>query len=256
METIRIHDSHVRIFPDMEALSRAAVQLFVETARRAVVCSGRFAVVLSGGHTPELTYSLLGQEPSLSQVDWFKTHVFWGDERCVPRDDPRNNAHMAFRTLLDHVPIPREHVYPIPTEVPADQAADHYETVLREFFREHPGRLDLVFLGLGDNGHTASLFPYTSILHEQVRWVKEAYLPDQHMYRISLTAPILNQAATVAFLVSGKNKSRVLRQVLLESPQPHELPAQLVHPVEGEMVWLVDQDAASELPRHPVTPRE
>ncbi len=248
MESMQIQDNHIRIYPGMEELSHAAAQLFVHTARRALDRSGRFAVVLSGGHTPELTYRLLGQEPSRSQVDWQKIHVFWGDERCVSRDDFRNNARMAFHALLDHVPIPPNQVHPVPSEQAPEQAAAHYEMVLREFFQDLPGGFDLVFLGLGDNGHTASLFPHTPILEEQDRWVKEVYLAEQDMYRISLTARLINRAATVAFLVSGKNKSGVLRQVLLEPPQPQELPAQLIHPLDGEMVWFVDRDAARELP--------
>jgi 6-phosphogluconolactonase len=249
MDTMRIHDNRVRICTGMEELSLVAAQLFVKAAQNAVASAGRFAVVLSGGHTPELTYRLLGQEPCRGRVNWQETHVFWGDERCVPRDDARNNAAMAFETLLDHVPIPRSHVHPIATEKSPEHAADHYEKLLREFFRDLPARFDLVFLGLGDNGHTASLFPHTPILDEQDRWVKEVYLAEQHMYRVSLTAPIINQAATVAFLVSGRNKSRVLRQVLLEPPRPQELPAQLIHPTDGDVVWLVDEDAAADLPR-------
>ena len=232
----------------MEALSKAAADLFVQAARSSVEARGRFVVALSGGHSPERTYQLLASVPYRDQVAWDKTYVFWGDERCVPRDDPRNNARTAFAMLLNHVPIPRGHIHPIPSEELPSEAADRYETTLRNFFRTQPPRFDLIFLGLGEDGHTASLFPNTTILEEWDRWAKEVYLTDQNMYRVSLTAPTINQAATIAFLVCGSNKSRVLREVLSGPGRPQELPAQLIGPIAGDLLWLVDDEAARELP--------
>ena len=249
METVRIRDRQIRIYPTTEELNHAAARLFVCVAQETLKSAGRFSVVLSGGSTPEPMYRLLTQDPYCGQVNWNRTHVFWGDERCVPRNDARNNARMAMDTLLDHVPIPQDRVHPVLSEKSPVQAADHYEAVLRSFFGDVPARFDLVLLGLGENGHTASLFPHTSILQEHNRWVKEVYVQEQDMYRVSLTAAIINQAGTVAFMANGNAKAQVLRDVLLGPWQPEELPAQLIRPKRGEAIWLVDRDAASKLPR-------
>jgi len=247
MEPNETNRGVVRVYSGVETLSHAAADLFVRTVRRAVDSTDSFAVVLAGGHSPERTYQLLAEDPYRELVPWDKLHVFWGDERCVPRDDPSNNARMAFDRLLGHVPIPDNRLHPIPVEEPPERAAQGYEELLRTFFRGRPPRFDLVFLGLGENGHTASLFPGTPILEERSRWVKEVYVPEQHRYRVSLTVPIINHASTIAFLVHGPNKSRVLREVLKGPRRPRDLPAQLITPVHGELLWLVDAEAAREL---------
>jgi 6-phosphogluconolactonase len=239
-----MHEGHVRIYPGIEALTQAATRLFVQSAESSVASKGSFAVVLSGGTSPQSTYRLLARPPYVSRVPWNRTHVFWGDERCVPRNDIGNNARMAFDTLLNHVPIPGNQVHPIPSEDPPEQAANHYETALRQFFPDGTARFDLVFLGLGTNGHTASLFPDTLILEERQRWVREVYLAEENRHRVSLTAPAINQAALVAFLVHGSDKSQVLRAVLEGPRQPRKLPAQLIQPSDGELLWLVDEEAA------------
>jgi 6-phosphogluconolactonase len=155
---------------------------------------------------------------------------------------------MARKSLLDRVPIPPDQVYPMPSEEEPGQAAVHYERTLRAFFQNAPARFDLVLLGLGENGHTASLFPHTEILDERERWVKEVYVSEQDMYRVSLTVPILNQAGQVVFLAHGADKAGVLKDVLLGAPQPRDLPAQLINPANGETIWLLDRDAAAQLP--------
>jgi 6-phosphogluconolactonase len=249
METLSVQHNRIQIYPSTEELSHAAAQLFVQTSQETLEFSDRFAVVLSGGSTPEPVYRLLAQEPYREHVRWSNTHVFWGDERCVPRNHAENNAHMAWDRLLRHVPIPRNQVHPILSEEPPPEAANHYETILRVFFHDTPARFDLVFLGLGGNGHTASLFPHTPILKERDRWVKEVFVPELNRYRVSLTAPIVNQASRVVFLAHGRPKAQVLKDVLVGPLQPEELPAQLIRPASGQILWLVDRDAASGLAR-------
>ena len=234
----------IDIFADLNALSAAAARIFAEQAEKAIQARGQFSVALSGGSTPRRTYELLAEPPFRDGVPWTKTHVFWGDERCVPADDPRSNYRMAREALLDHLPIPPEQIHPIPCAQQPLTAAERYETALRGFFGERPPRFDLVFLGLGANGHTASLFPGTPVLQERQRWVAEVYVAEQDLFRVTLTAPLLNQAAVVVFLIAGVAKAAVLREIL-EGPQdPTRLPAQLIRPTDGELRWLVDQAAA------------
>ena len=237
----------IRVFPDLESLSRAAAAWFVRQAKEAAAARGRFSVALSGGGTPRRTYELLAAPPYRDEVDWPRVHVFWGDERCVLPDDPRSNARMAREAWLDRVPIPRSQIYPMDCAQAPEGAARRYETLLREFFGGGPPRLDLVFLGLGADGHTASLFPQTPVLKERERWVAAVQLTEPEPYRVSLTAPLLNQAAAVAFLVAGPSKAGVLKEVLHGPYEPDRLPAQLIRPESGELLWLVDEAAAAGL---------
>jgi 6-phosphogluconolactonase len=237
----------IRIYHDSEALSLAAAELFAAEARQAVQARGRFTIALAGGRTPRRTYELLAQDPFRDLVPWQKTHIFWGDERCVPADDPRNNALMARQTLLDHVPIPPEQVHPMVCDQSPQQAAVGYEALLRDFFHDSQPRFDLVVLGLGENGHTASLFPGTPVLEEQQRWVAEVYVAEEGLHRLTLTAAAINQAALVVFLVSGLSKAPILRNVLKEAQDPRSIPARLIKPVDGGLLWLVDRDAARQL---------
>lgn len=237
----------IRIYHDAEALSLAVAELFAAEARQAVQARGRFSVALAGGGTPRRTYELLAQEPFRELVPWQKTHIFWGDERCVPAEDLRNNALMARQALLDHVPIPPEQVHPMVCDRAPQQAAVAYEALLRYFFPDDHPRFDLVVLGLGENGHTASLFPGTDVLEEQQRWVAEVYVAEEGMYRLTLTVAAINQSALVVFLVSGSDKAQVLRKVLKETQDPRSIPAQFIKPVDGGLLWLVDRDAARQL---------
>ncbi|MFZ5449503.1 MAG: 6-phosphogluconolactonase [Thermodesulfobacteriota bacterium] len=237
----------IKVYPDLESLSYAAATLLVEQANQAVSARGRFSVALSGGHTPRRTYELLTAPPFKDQAPWDRIHIFWGDERCVPLDDPRSNARMAKEAWLDHVPIPENQIYPMDCAKAPREAALQYEAELREFFTGGPPYLDLVLLGLGDNGHTASLFPGTPVLKETQRWAAEVYVAEQDMYRVTLTAPFINQAALVAFLVAGEAKAGVLREILYGPRAPERLPAQLIHPQAGELFWLTDLKAAAQL---------
>ncbi len=235
----------IEIFPDLHTLSDAAARLFVNQARRAIEARGRFSVALAGGSTPSHTYELLARPPFRDRVPWPKVHVLWRDERCVPADDPRSNYRMARQALLDHVPIPVEQIHPIPGSQKPSEAADCYETLLRGFFGGRPPRFDMVFLGLDENGHTASLFPGTAVLEERQRWVAEVDVAEQDVFRVALTAPLLNQAAVVVFLVTGAAKATVLHEVLDGPHDSSRLPAQLIRPTDGELRWLVDRTAAS-----------
>lgn len=239
----------IGIFPDLETLSNAAGRLFAELADEAVKIRGRFDVVLSGGNTPCRTYELLAGNPFRDRVPWAMIHVFWGDERCVPHDDPRSNYYNAREALLDRVPIPPQQIHPIPYLHEPREAAEHYEALLRATFAGQPPRFDFVFLGLGENGHTASLFPGTKVLQERQRWVAENYIPEQDLYRITLTESIFNESAVAVFLVSGEAKAAVLRDVLEGPRNTTRLPAQLIQLKAGKLHWLADRAAAKLLSR-------
>ena len=238
----------VKKFDNQTAISHAAAELFVQTANLAIKEKGRFTVSLTGGSSPAQLYDILAQEPYVSQVSWEKVLVFWGDERWVPLGDPRSNARMAFETLLKHVPIPEDQVFPMWGQGKDPKAfAEEYERQLKAILGE-AGRFDLILLGMGDDGHTASLFPETEVLEERERWVAAYYLEPQQMYRITLTAPLINRAKHIAFLVFGENKGAALREVLEGVRNYHQYPAQLIEPIEGgEVHWFVDKAAASKL---------
>ncbi|MGD0400432.1 MAG: 6-phosphogluconolactonase [Syntrophobacteraceae bacterium] len=237
----------VCVYDDYEALSRAAADLFLRQANEAIKDRGRFSVALSGGHTPERIYELLAGPPFNELLDWGRVHVFWGDERCVPPDDPRSNARMAREKLLDHVPVPPGQVHPIACADSAEDGARSYESLLRSFFDGGPKSFDLVLSGLGSDGHTASLFPGTAAVLEKDRWVTEIYSEKDGIYRVTLTAPILNRALVLAFIASGASKAEVLREVLAQRPGPERFPARLIEPDRygGKLYWLLDKDSAS-----------
>jgi 6-phosphogluconolactonase len=237
----------LKIYRDLEELSQNAAQILLETAQQAVKARGRFSLALSGGNTPRRLYEVLAEPPYRERMPWSKTHVFWGDERCVPADDQRNNAHMARQVLLDRVPIPDEQIHPVASSLPPLKAAEEYQNTLKNYFTHKPAAFDFVLLGLGENGHTASLFPGTAVLQEKHYWTSEVYVPGLKMWRVTLTAPILNQARKIVFLVSGAGKAGVLDQVINGLHRPQQLPAQLIQPEAGELLWLVDQAAASQI---------
>jgi 6-phosphogluconolactonase len=235
---------NVRVYPDASALAHAAADHFVTLAEAAIKAKGSFSVALSGGNTPRATYSLLATPPFASRVDWPRVHVFWGDERCVPPDHPDSDYRMAKEALLDYVPVSPANVYRIHAENDPALAATEYEQMLYQFFGRQP-RFDLVLLGMGDDGHTASLFPQTAALHEQTRWVVENYVDKLGVWRVTFTPPTINAAAHVTFIVSGESKAERLKQVLKGPYQPDELPSQLIKPETGELLWFFDKAAAA-----------
>jgi 6-phosphogluconolactonase len=237
----------IQVYPAAEELSEAAAEFIIHTAKNAVDNKGRFVISLSGGHTPEQLYILLSKPSFRDQMPWKKTFVFWGDERCVPSNDKQNNANMARTSLLDHIDIPSLNIHPIPVDLPPAEAAHEYENTIRNFFHEEAPCFDLILLGLGENGHTASLFPGTDVVSENERLVKEVYLAEQKMFRITMTAILINQAYNIVFLVEGEGKAVILDTVLNTSYQPDKYPAQLIIPVNGNLYWFVDKTAASDL---------
>ncbi len=242
----------VRIFEDLADLSRAAASLFVDLANEAVRDHEAFRVALSGGSTPKKLYSLLACPEFSMRVPWHVVHLFWGDERCVPPDDPESNYGMVRNVLLQRVPIPATNVHPIHGEIDPGQAAAEYEALLRESFGTDSNkvpRFDLVLLGLGVDGHTASLFPGTSVLEETKRLAIALYVEKLNAHRISLTLPVINRAAVVVFLVAGQGKRSIVASVPGDSGEKAELPAQRVRPTDGKLIWLLDAPAAAEIPR-------
>ena len=239
---------NIQVYEDKQELAEAAARDFIERANAAIQETGRFAVVLAGGSTPQVTYELLATEEYADEVDWSNVHVFFGDERSVPPDDEDSNYKMADDALLSHVPVGS--VHRIKGELLPDEAAMKYEEELREFFSA-PGRppeFDLIQLGIGDDGHTASLFPNTPALDVIDRRVAQNPVPKLETVRITLTLPVLNAARAVSFLVAGEGKSEALKEVLEGDADPHDYPSKLVQPT-GELNWMVDKEAAGVLER-------
>ena len=233
----------LRVFADEEELSRAAAELFAAQAVAAVARRGRFAVLLAGGSTPRRTYERLAAAPLCNRIPWTQVHCFWGDERCLPEGDPKRNESMARTALLDHVPVRPEHLHPIRCDGAPAQAAS-YAAELEAFFGADSPSFDLVLLGMGTDGHTASLLPGSGSLDEQVQWTAVTRRPEESFSRVTLTAPLLNQAALVVILVTGRDKAGVLREALAESDRQPLLPVQLIRPPTGALHWFVDREAA------------
>ena len=236
------------VLPSAAALADATAARFVAAAEDAIASRGQFIVALSGGSTPRDTYRQLATEALVSRVMWSRVQVLWGDERCVPPDHMESNYRMARDTLLDRVPVPAGNVHRILGEDAPTSAAEAYEATLRALLRTPAGaRIDLVLLGLGEDGHTASLFPGSAAVHEQTRWVLAARASAASMWRITLTPAVINAAAEVLFLVSGGAKAGILRRVLEGPHRPQELPAQAIAPSNGRVRWCVDAAAAADL---------
>ncbi|MCF2518486.1 6-phosphogluconolactonase [Dyadobacter sp. CY351] len=206
-----------------------------------------FTFVLSGGSTPKQLYALLAESPYKEAIDWQKVHFFWGDERAVPFEDSRNNAKMCYDELLNKVPVHADHIHIMRTDIEPQEAALEYEKVLKQYFKDSETTFDFVLLGMGDDGHTLSLFPGTEVIHEQDAWVKAFYLPAQQMFRITLTAPIVNNAACIAFLAAGAGKAETLKHVLKGEANFDLYPSQIINPTKGQLHWFVDQAAAAML---------
>ncbi len=233
---------NLQIFKDLSALSQSAAKLFIESAAQAIAERGRFLVALSGGNTPTPLYRLLVDAP----MDWPRVHVFWGDERCVPVDDPGNSYAQARDVLLARVPIPADHVHRVQSDLEPAEAARAYAATLSGFRPPWP-RFDLALLGMGEDGHTASLFPGSPVDEASPVIAVTAHYQDRPANRVSLTPLVLNTARQIVFLVSGQSKSEALASVLKGDYHPEQLPAQRIHPKDGTLTWLVDEAAASKL---------
>lgn len=242
-------DAHdVQVFDDAESVARAAAEEFARLSRAAVGERGAFSVALSGGTTPRRVYELLASDEYREHVEWPKVHVFFGDERAVPPEHSDSNYRMAREALLSHVSVPAENVHRIEGLGDANANASDYESVMRGFFgdAEWP-RFDLVFLGMGDDGHTASLFPHTSALEEARTWAAPNWVEKLGAWRITLTAPAVNAARRVVFLVTGASKAERLDEVLNGEHDPSRLPSQMIRPRNGTLAWYVDRAAAAKL---------
>lgn len=250
----------LHIAKDINDLSTQAADFIVAHINNTLERQPLFTIALSGGSTPKALHELLASNEYKNKINWSKVHVFWGDERFVPFDDARNNAKMAYETLLDKVPVLKEHIHVMQTEnITPDASAEAYEKVLHDYFplvhTAHPNDVpvnsshttfDLIILGMGDDGHTLSLFPGKPVIHEVDKWVTAFYLDEQAMYRVTLTHPVANHAACVMFLVNGYGKAKALKQVLEGAYNPDVYPSQIIKP-KGELHWFVDEAAASAL---------
>lgn len=243
------------VLPDRAALAREAASRFVVIAHQAITGHGRFAVALSGGSTPRDLYQLLATIEFSSRVDWHHTHLFWGDERSVPPDHPDSNFRMANEALISRIGIPAGNVHRIRAELEPVDAAREYEQTLLSCIQSGAiaesdaglPRFALILLGIGEDAHTASLFPHTTALRETARWVVPNYIENLKTYRITLTPPVLNTSANIMFLVAGADKASALYSVLRGERRPDKYPAQIVQPTNGNAVWLLDKPASAKL---------
>ncbi|MGZ8549993.1 MAG: 6-phosphogluconolactonase [Chitinophagaceae bacterium] len=239
---------HAFISKNSDELSVKFADWLVNYTDEVLKKQDRFTLVLSGGSTPRKLYKLLASEQYKNRIDWSKLHFFWGDERFVPLDDERNNAKMAFDELLDHVPVNQKHIHIMATIGPGpEESAVEYEKLLHEYFDNTSNTFDLVMLGLGSDAHTLSLFPGYPVIMENEKWVSALYLKEQDMYRITLTPPVVNNAARVVFLVSGGDKAAALYHVLSSEHEPYLYPAQIIQPFNSELYWFYDEAAAADL---------
>ena len=234
---------------DSKELIQVAAQELAQTAQETIAHNGRMSIALAGGSTPKGLYSFMATEEFRSQIAWDKVHFFWGDERHVPPDHQDSNYRMAWETLLSRIPVPAEHIHRIPSELTnADEAAEEYTQALQKHFQlkqDEIPRFDVILLGMGPDGHTASLFPGTAAVRETKQFVAAPRVEKFETYRITLTPPVLNEAANIIFLVAGSDKAETLKFVLEGAYQPDLYPAQIVNPTQGRLLWLVDQNAGS-----------
>jgi len=232
----------IQVRPDLASLTQEAADRIAAAAQAAIKAQDVFSIALSGGSTPKPVYERLAQEPYRSKIDWSKVQIFFGDERCVPPDSDQSNYRMAREALLAKVPIPAANVHRIRGEIDPNAAATEYGQLLKERFGD--GGLDLILLGMGPDGHTASLFPGTTALHEARHRCVANYVEKLKTWRVTMTAPFINRAAAVMFLVSGADKAQRVAEVISGPRDPDRLPSQLISPTSGRLIWLLDAAAA------------
>jgi len=237
----------LHIYKDANEVSHSLAEWTTSLIERTLQQQDGFTWVLTGGNSPKQLYELLSQSPYRERIQWEKLHFFWGDERAVPFEDSRNNARMTFEHLLSKVPVVKEQVHIMQTDLAPDAAATAYEKILHTYFPAGNTTFDLVLNGMGDDAHTLSLFPGSPAINEQDAWVTSFWLGAQDMYRITLTAPVVNLAKNVVFLTFGTNKASALHQVLEGESNTALYPSQLIKPASGELHWFIDEAAASEL---------
>lgn len=235
----------LHIEKDTKALSASLAEWINKYIQQVLAKQDRFTFVLSGGSTPKALYALLAESPYKESIPWEKLHFFWGDERAVPFEDSRNNAKMCYEELLDKVPVKAENIHIMRTDITPEESAAEYEQIVKSYFDGSETSFDFVLLGMGDDGHTLSLFPGTEVIHEQNALATSFFLQAQDMYRITLTAPVVNNAACVAFLAAGAGKAEVLKQVLKGEKNVDLYPSQIIQPEKGQLHWFVDEAAAA-----------
>ncbi len=239
----------VAIYPDSDTLSHAAARYVVRVASEAITTHGRFTLALAGGSTPKKLYALLASEPYRDQIDWALTEIFWSDERCVPPDSEDSNYHLALEALLSKVPLPAAQIHRVLVDMEdQDEASRLYtQEIQRVFGTNGIPSFDLIQLGMGPEGHTASLFPHQASLHEQTRLIMSVVVPKPPPPRLTFTPILLNAASHILFLVTGQDKADALQAVLEGEYNPDEYPAQIIRPTKGEVTWMLDPAAASKL---------
>ena len=253
MEHRRNESMRIAIYDDKHTLSQHAAEYIMRIAQEAIDLHGHFTIALTGGTTPGEVYSLIGSEPFRSQIDWQLVDIFWGDERCVPHNSPESNFYLAQEVLLDKIAIPKSQIHPMPADqFDRDAASQAYTIEMQQAFGTNGiPSFDLIHLGMGPEGHTASLFPHQVSLHEKHRLVMPVSVPKPPPDRLTFTPPLLNAARNVLFLVTGSEKADALHAVLEGEYQPDEYPAQIVRPTNGEVVWMLDKAVAQNLHANP-----
>lgn len=231
-------------------LNQRAAECFIQLANEAAARTGRFSVALSGGSTPKALYTLLAAEKYRERIPWPKVHLFWGDERCVPPDHADRNYRMVRESLLSKINLPAENVHRMASEREPKLAAEEYEAQLKNFFQLAEGalpRFDLILLGLGEDGHTASLFPGTEALKENKRLVAANFVDKLNAHRLTLTLPVLNNAANILFLITGASKTAIVEELLGVTPRTANYPAAKILPRDGKLTWMITREAAGNL---------
>jgi 6-phosphogluconolactonase len=247
-QQIKVLNMPLKIYADPESLSKAAAELFATKARQSVTDHDRFCVALSGGLTPMRTFEILAQKQWQKKTPWNKTHVFWSDERYVSENNVLRNSLMARQSMLDHVPIPAKQIHTFDCNLSPEKCAEQYDHLLHSYFSQHL-YFDLLMLGLGAEGHAASIFQGSTAIGEHERWVTSVNLPGHDLQRITLTLPIINRSACILFLVAGVEKAKILKEVIEPKHGKLSLPAHLVCPINkhAEIYWMIDKAAASQL---------
>ena len=237
----------VNIFPNEEALIFALANYIVESASQSIAKNKKFSLVLSGGNSPKKLYGLLASDPFRNKIQWEYVYFFFGDERYVPSTDPESNYGMVKTVFFDPLHIHPSHIFPVDTNLNTQAAAQQYAEQIGNYFAGENWRFDLVLLGLGDNAHTASLFPSTQVLLDTIPSVSSVFLKDKSVFRITMNVPLLNQAHYIVFLVYGESKAEAVHHVLEDAYNADYFPAQLIAPQHGELTWFLDAEAASKL---------
>lgn len=237
----------IKIFKEEKQVLEALADFIVSESRQAISNHGKFNIALSGGSSPKKLYELLASDAYRNDVEWKNVFFFFGDERYVPLDDKNSNYLMADRALFQPLSIAQEQIFAVNTVLPPGEAARDYELRMVTHFGEKNCHFDLILLGLGDNSHTASLFPYTKVLHEKEALIKEIFVDEVNMYRITFTAPLINAAHTVVFLVYGAGKAEAVHHILKDPTDIEAFPAQLIKPVSGALYWFLDEAAAEKI---------